>query len=106
MENLDKIIIQTALDEMLKSSYFSVCTIDKCLKVANIKPKQIPYDRISALHCMKYNVMPKELYDSLPQMLAEVFDGYEKLTYQLKTPVVKFVTAVPEKPKTLLSRMF
>ena len=61
MENLEKEVIKTALKKMFKESHFSICTIDKCLKISNTIPDKSIYNNMSALHCVYYSEMSEDL---------------------------------------------
>ena len=61
MENLEKEVIKTALKKMFKENYFSICTIDKCLKISNTIPDKSVYSNMNALHCVSYSEMSEEL---------------------------------------------
>lgn len=57
--------IKTALKDMFSSKSFSICTIDKCLKIANAMCDKETYQTMSALHCIDYADMDEELREWL-----------------------------------------
>lgn len=61
MDKITNEIIQTALKKMFEDKRFSICTIDKCIKIANIIPDKYIYERFSALHCIEFQDMSEDL---------------------------------------------
>jgi len=61
MDEFTKEVVITALKNMFKSTYFSICTIDKCLKLTSFVPDAHDYEALSALHCINWMNMSPEL---------------------------------------------
>lgn len=70
---LELSVVNTAMRKMVKDGYFSICTIDTCCKVLNVYPVGHSYNLLRALHCVHFVDMPKEVRESLPRLVAEVF---------------------------------
>lgn len=77
MDETTKLVIATAMRNMLNGGHISICTIRECLQLAGITPKGRSYDLLSTLHCVKFKDMPAELADQMPRLLHEVFNGIE-----------------------------
>jgi len=65
MDTFKQQTIITALKDMFQGTYFNICTIDKCLKIANAIPRATDYDCLSALHCVHWKNMPSELREEV-----------------------------------------
>jgi len=72
--NRDMVIVDHSIAKMFKDSHFSICTIDKCMKVLNVKPEQKVYNQLSALHCVDYSDMSDELLKEVQNMVREIFN--------------------------------
>ena len=75
MENLEKEVIKTALKKMFKENHFSICTIDKCLKISNTIPDKSVYNNMSALHCVSYSEMSEDLRKWLFENVVLLFNN-------------------------------
>jgi hypothetical protein len=71
MTYTEELVCRTALNNMLKGSHFSICTIDSILKIINVHPNRNAYDMLHALHCVHYKDMPVELRKILPNLIRE-----------------------------------
>jgi|SRR5882724_5043130 len=64
--------IATALNKMLRQSYFDICTLDKCADLMGIALKGNPdYKILSTLHCVHYAEMPTDLRLSIPMLIKD-----------------------------------
>ena len=52
--------VVAAMQKMFSQNHFSICDVDKCLKVFNIKPPEAEYKPLNAIHCVNYSEMPAE----------------------------------------------
>ena len=75
MENLEKEVLKTALRKMFKDGHFSICTIDKCLKLSNTIADKKIYESMSALHCVNYSDMSEDLRKWLFENTLLMFNG-------------------------------
>ncbi len=64
MDDFTKEVVLTALKDMFQSSSYSICTVDKCLKLTRSIPGG-DYNALSALHCVKYQDMSPGLRKSV-----------------------------------------
>lgn len=71
MDNIQEISAMTALNHMFKQGHMSIWTIDKIAKLMKIDPKGRAYDVLSTVHCVYFRDMPKELKDSIPDLIRE-----------------------------------
>lgn len=58
------------LNKTLKSSFFSICSIDEAAKVMGRNPHCEEYDLLRSLHCVDYSKMPRELREKIPSLVA------------------------------------
>lgn len=77
MDETTKLVIATAMRNMLNGGHISICTIRECLQLAGITPRGRAYDLLNTLHCVKFKDMPAELAVQLPRLLHEVFNGID-----------------------------
>lgn len=75
MNEIDRLVIATAMRTMFEKPYFDICTVDQCLKVAGVVAPRKTYERLRALHCISFAAMPRELLEAIPGMVRECFDG-------------------------------
>ena len=73
MDNFQKQAITIALREMFEGSHFSICAVDKCLKIAGVIPPAADYDALSALHCVHWSKMPADFRDQVFVKTLELF---------------------------------
>lgn len=66
-----RLVVTTALDKLFTENYFSVCTLDTILQILNVPKNTDAYKLLRALHCVDYGAMPKELRDTLPDLVRE-----------------------------------
>lgn len=72
MLDLKLLAAEAALKKMVHGDYFDICTIDKIVKLLNIKPDREAYQILSTLHCIHYNQMRPELLQALPDLISTV----------------------------------
>lgn len=72
IENLQAMAAMTALNEMLASDYFNVCTIDRVASMLGISVKgSAAYDVLHTLHCVHYQKMPPDLRSAIPDLISQ-----------------------------------
>ena len=69
MTPIEELAARTAINTMLKDAHFSICTIDKVLKLMHIHPDSRSYNILSTLHCINYKDMPQELREQIPALI-------------------------------------
>ncbi len=83
MDIYQKQTIIIALKELFSNPSFSICTIDKCLKIANIIPNNKDYECLSALHCINYSKMPlnyrQEVFNKVIAMFQSISFDFEEI---------------------------
>lgn len=75
MEDIQKQVVKIALKKLFTAKNFSICDIDKCLKISQIIPNKKDYDTMSALHCIDYSDMNKDVQQWLLHAVEEMFMG-------------------------------
>ncbi|WP_316150488.1 hypothetical protein [Cupriavidus sp. BIC8F] len=75
MTALEQHAIEAALRKMFAQGYFSICTIDSCLKLLGIPQGGKTYQLLHTLHCVHFADMDRDLAQAVPGMLAELFQG-------------------------------
>lgn len=85
MNEIKKMAIETALNNMLESGHVSICTVDKILKITGGIPSKEDYEVLSLLHCVSFKDMPKDLLRGLPILLNRVIcaDGLQQISLKL-----------------------
>ena len=71
MEDFKEEVVMLLIDKILnKSSYFSVCDVEKLGKTLGYNVKSHPdYKYLNALHCTHYADMSNELKSKIPVMI-------------------------------------
>ena len=75
MDEIQKQVVKIALKKLFTQKHFSICDIDRCLKISQIIPNKTDYNTMSALHCIDYSDMNKEVQDWLLTAVEEMFMG-------------------------------
>ena len=75
MEDIQKQVVKIALRKLFTAKHFSICDIDKCLKLSQIIPNKKDYDTMSALHCIDYSDMNKDVREWLLNTVESMFMG-------------------------------
>jgi len=71
MPQTKRLVLEVALNHLFTEKYFSVCTLDKILDVAEVSRKSAAYKLLSALHCVHYDQMTREVREALPHLVRE-----------------------------------
>jgi hypothetical protein len=65
-------IAALTLNEMMKSSFFSICAVTDAAKVLGCNPHLSEYyDQLRALHCVHWNRMPASVRRAIPDMIMQ-----------------------------------
>lgn len=75
MDRIEQLACETALRDMIAKGHFSICTIDKILKISGSVPDKRSYEILSALHCVNYSDMPAGLVQELPELIRSALGG-------------------------------
>lgn len=75
MPETQQLVLRTATRQLFDSRYFSICTVDKLLKLVGTNARTPAYTQLSALHCVDYADMPKELRERIPYLVRECLAG-------------------------------
>ena len=72
MDEFKRQAIILSLRDMFKGRHFSICTIDKCIKILGIIPPQSDMDTLSALHCINWSEMTPEFREQVMERVLAV----------------------------------
>lgn len=75
MDETSRLVIATAMRDMIAKGYVNICTVDECLKVAGVIANAHAMKLLRPLHCVKFAEMPRELVEKIPTLLSQAFDG-------------------------------
>jgi hypothetical protein len=76
MSHLQVAIARTALEKMLSSNSFSICTLDSIGEMLGVNPRQTKaYKMLAPLHCIDYSRMPAEVREAIPGLIRDAFSG-------------------------------
>lgn len=110
MDDLKALAALTALNEMFASSHFSICTIDKVATLLGVHPQRDAYNTLRTLHCVDWNRMPRQLRDSVPQLVQQALaDGSTPVQFELKREANQALQVLDQSKYTrrpLLQRLF
>lgn len=108
MTDLKQMTAITALNTMMRSRNFSICTIREIAAMLDVTPDREAMSVLTNLHCVDYSAMPKELVASLPALIQKALSGHDVFQFELKKrddfPMLS--PQVEEKPRGLLQRVF
>jgi len=101
MNDFQKEVIIAAMKKMFQGTHFSICDLDKCLKITGAIPDCEDYDALSALHCVNWSNMSPELrqavYKKTISMLSE--EGFDLSVINLMFNKEKNIFELPKKKK-------
>ena len=69
--DLKQISSMVALNSMMQSSFFSICTIDSVATLLQVNPHGEAYDTLRVLHCISWYKMPTELREAIPELIRQ-----------------------------------
>lgn len=95
MSDLKKLAALTAINNMLASNYFDICTIDKVAELLNIQRGGESYRTLSTLHCIHYAKMPAELRSAIPSLIEDVLGVAPAYQFATLTPSVIDMNPAP-----------
>jgi hypothetical protein len=61
MNDFQKQAVIVAVKKMFTDQYFSICTLDSCIKVCGVTPNKQDYETLKTLHCVDWADMPTSL---------------------------------------------
>jgi hypothetical protein len=71
-DELKQLSALTALNNMMRGSYFSICTIDSVGRLLGIEPRgSDAYNVLHTLHCIDWGKMPPQLREAVPGLINE-----------------------------------
>jgi len=65
----------TALRVMFEGSHFSICTVDKCMKLSGCIANPKDYQALHALHCVDFAEMTQELRQMVLAKTMQIFEN-------------------------------
>jgi len=77
MDETTRLVVGTAMREMIQKGWVNICTIEKCIALSGIIPRAQPLALLHALHCVNFKDMPSELQERVPALLRDVFNGFD-----------------------------
>ena len=102
MDDFTKEVVLTAMKKMFQGSHFSICDIDKCLKLTGSIPNGQDYNALDALHCVYWKDMSPDLRKAVLDKTITMFscEGFDlsslemmfnedKKIFELKQPKKK-----------------
>lgn len=75
MNDFEIMAAKAALKAMLRSDYFSICAVDKVLKISGCIPNGKDYAALSALHCIHWRDMEPALREMVVLKVAQMFEN-------------------------------
>lgn len=80
-------IVITALENMFKGAYFSICTVKQCADITGSIIDENTLNLLTPLHCVHWSQMPKDLRQAVYKM---VIDALTDTGFDLKLIDLKF----------------
>lgn len=89
MNDFHKKATTTALKSMFDGNHYNICAVDKCLKLTGCIPNKKDYLALSALHCVDFSDMDKDLRNMVLMKTMQLFEepGFdtELLSHAIET---------------------
>lgn len=80
---LNQEVAITAINRMMRRSYFSICPINDAGKILGISLECEAYNTLRALHCIDFHEMSPAIRQAIPQLIAECFNRPDIFQFQL-----------------------
>ncbi len=71
----NKRVAAFAMEKMFEGKTFFISDVDKALKILGRAGSGPAYDKLSALHCVKFGEIPPDILERVPIWINEVFGG-------------------------------
>ncbi len=68
-QQLSHLSVLTALNKMMRSSHFDICTLDAAMKTLGCVADGQAYAILRPLHCVNWSDMPAELRQAVPKLI-------------------------------------
>lgn len=79
LTGLKQQVVATAITNLLEKRYFSICQLNTCIELVGARKGGDAYKLLSALHCVDYEKMGKDLRDSIPLLINECLRNRENI---------------------------
>lgn len=77
LNQLDEIaiaVITDKMDKIMKEKWFSICTIDQCLELAEMRSQCARSYRILHMyHCVEWDKIPDAVVNNIPTLVRRIF---------------------------------
>lgn len=73
----------TALNNMMRKSFFSICEVRDAANILGIPVHGEAYNALKALHCVNYADMSPAVRQAIPHLIAECFNRPDIFQFQL-----------------------
>ena len=97
-----------AINRMFKDRYFSISTVDSCMKVTGSVATS-DYNAMRLYHCVNYSAMDKEtksfLFKATMENVCNV-DDFPEIKMAKRSDEIQNSLVIEQKPKPLLKRLF
>jgi len=71
MTDIKNLAAMTALNSMMQSPFFNICTIHNVAELMGVNPKGEAYATLAVLHCIHWDKMPIELREAVPGLIQQ-----------------------------------
>lgn len=68
-QQLSHLAVLSALNKMMRSTHFNICTVDAAVQALHTVPDARAYSILRPLHCVNWSDMAPELYAAVPQLI-------------------------------------
>lgn len=88
-DHIKQLVAITALNEMMRSGFFSICTIDKVGSLLCLDVRNDSYKILSVLHCVSFSNMPPEVRSAIPGLINDCLGSNDIFQFtDLKTKII------------------
>jgi len=104
-------VAMTALNKMMRSSFFSICAINDAGLALGVEPRQHPsYDLLAPLHCVDWRAMPDQVRKAIPGLIMDCL-SIEACQFEPKGETVAdarmlVLQQAVDPPKPFIKRIF
>ncbi len=97
----------TALNSMMRKSYFSICAVRDAAKILEVPINCEAYNTLNALHCVDFADMSPAVRQAIPHLIAECFNRPDIFQFQLPSqrPVIEAAVVSPKPKQNFVMRL-
>ena len=105
-DEIKQLAAVAALNKMMTSGHFSICTIRSIAEMFGIVPEAEAMAILNPLHCVDFAKMPRDLLASIPMLIQQALSAEQPFQFELKRgPELPQLCGKPVEKRNWLQRV-